>query len=345
LGAAESQALRDRLAELDTHLASAEKSEAFAASVETLLDLAESWNRQRLGGALLPGRCLDADGSEHEGEFAVFGPAGYFAASDGTTNGLVVTRIGSPRPTLFAGLGPEATKGTRSLVAGEEAMMPLDLSGGDALKVAARKTSIEEHLVAGGVVMIPLLAVGLIAALLIILKTAGLVRIRAPREVALDEAVTHLKEGRVEEAQAGVASFCPPFRDVLTAALEHRDIRREHLEEILQERALASLPALERHLGLLAVLAGVAPLLGLLGTVTGMIHTFELVTLFGTGDAKLLSGGISEALVTTETGLVIAVPILLIHAMLSRRVRTTISALERTVVGFMNRLYPPEAKT
>jgi biopolymer transport protein ExbB len=83
-------------------------------------------------------------------------------------------------------------------------------------------------------------------------------------------------------------------------------------------------------------------LLGLLGTVTGMMYTFERVALFGTGDAKLLSGGISEALVTTEVGLIIAVPILIVHAMLARRVRTIVAHLEQTVLGFMNRLQEPE---
>jgi biopolymer transport protein ExbB len=66
-----------------------------------------------------------------------------------------------------------------------------------------------------------------------------------------------------------------------------------------------------------------------------MIHTFRLVTLFGTGEAKLLSGGISEALVTTEFGLIIAVPVLLVHAFLSRRVRTLIADLESTVAAFV----------
>jgi biopolymer transport protein ExbB len=111
----------------------------------------------------------------------------------------------------------------------------------------------------------------------------------------------------------------------------------------MHERALATIPTLDRHLGMLAVLGGVAPLLGLLGTVTGMIHTFELVTIFGTGDAKLLSGGITEALVTTETGLIIAVPVLLVHAYLSRRVRGIVTSLEQTVVGFMNRMHRQEA--
>ena len=76
---------------------------------------------------------------------------------------------------------------------------------------------------------------------------------------------------------------------------------------------------------MLSVSAAAAPLLGLLGTVTGMIHTFRLITMFGTGDARLLSGGISEALVTTEAGLMVAIPALLIHAWCLRRVRRNAS--------------------
>jgi biopolymer transport protein ExbB len=76
-----------------------------------------------------------------------------------------------------------------------------------------------------------------------------------------------------------------------------------------------------RWLPIVALTAGVSPLLGLLGTVTGMIKTFQLISLFGAGDAKLLSSGISEALITTEFGLVVAIPALLMHAYLQRRVK------------------------
>jgi biopolymer transport protein ExbB len=106
---------------------------------------------------------------------------------------------------------------------------------------------------------------------------------------------------------------------------------------------LCTVPKLERHLGTLAVFGGIAPLLGLLGTVTGMIHTFQLVTVFGSGDAKLLSGGISEALITTEFGLAIAIPVLLIHAFFARRVRNMISHLEQTAVMMINALKSQEA--
>jgi biopolymer transport protein ExbB len=86
----------------------------------------------------------------------------------------------------------------------------------------------------------------------------------------------------------------------------------------------------------MALTAAAAPLLGLLGTVTGMIKTFTLITIFGTGDAKSLSSGISEALVTTELGLIVAIPSLILHGLLSRMAKQKIGDLEQTSVSFLN---------
>jgi biopolymer transport protein ExbB len=86
----------------------------------------------------------------------------------------------------------------------------------------------------------------------------------------------------------------------------------------------------------MALTAAAAPLLGLLGTVTGMINTFKLITVFGTGDASNLASGISQALVTTELGLVVAIPSLIIHGLLSRMARQKLGDLEQIAVGFIN---------
>jgi biopolymer transport protein ExbB len=93
---------------------------------------------------------------------------------------------------------------------------------------------------------------------------------------------------------------------------------------------------LERFLPFLAITAATAPLLGLLGTVTGMIKTFQLITIFGTGDAKSLSSGISEALVTTAEGLIVAIPILIVHGSLSRMAKHKLSLLEQLSAAFVN---------
>ena len=95
------------------------------------------------------------------------------------------------------------------------------------------------------------------------------------------------------------------------------------LDEALAEEA----SYLNRGLATVAVLAAVSPLLGLLGTVTGMIETFQSITLFGTGDPKLMSGGISQALITTQLGLAVAIPLVLFHSLLTGRANRLIERL------------------
>ena len=85
-------------------------------------------------------------------------------------------------------------------------------------------------------------------------------------------------------------------------------------------------------------IATIGPLLGLLGTVTGMITTFNMISLFGTGDPRTMSSGISEALITTEYGLIISIPALLLHAFLSRRVKTVLGSMEQSSISFINGL-------
>ncbi len=104
------------------------------------------------------------------------------------------------------------------------------------------------------------------------------------------------------------------------------------------EKVLSAKLKLESLLPFIAISASSAPLLGLLGTVTGIINTFKLITVFGSGDVKSLSGGISEALITTEYGLIVAIPSLLLHAFLSRQARGMIDKMEKCAVSFINQL-------
>jgi biopolymer transport protein ExbB len=127
-----------------------------------------------------------------------------------------------------------------------------------------------------------------------------------------------------------------PVINVLTAGLAGRNEDRETQENILQEAILREAPRLERFLAVLGILAAIAPLLGLLGTVTGMIGTFRVITLYGTGDPRMMSGGISEALVTTELGLAVAIPIMLLHTFLGRRVDHIIGDMEEKAVALTN---------
>jgi len=109
----------------------------------------------------------------------------------------------------------------------------------------------------------------------------------------------------------------------------------EELEAQLEDVLAKASPPLEKNLSIIKLLAAVAPLLGLLGTVIGMIETFQAITLFGTGDPKLMAGGISQALVTTMLGLIAAVPLLFIHNLLDSRSRAISQIYEEQAIGFV----------
>jgi biopolymer transport protein ExbB len=123
---------------------------------------------------------------------------------------------------------------------------------------------------------------------------------------------------------------------VVQAGLRCCHMQREEMENALQEAILKEIPPMERFLSTLGMLAAIAPLLGLLGTVTGMIDTFHVITLHGTGDPRLMSGGISEALVTTMLGLSVAVPIMVAHTLFNRAVDRNIGQMEEKAVALVN---------
>jgi biopolymer transport protein ExbB len=109
----------------------------------------------------------------------------------------------------------------------------------------------------------------------------------------------------------------------------------EDLESQLEDILAKATPPLEKNLSVIKLLAAVAPLLGLLGTVIGMIETFQAITLFGTGDPKLMAGGISQALVTTMLGLIAAVPLLFVHNILDSRSRSISQIYEEQAIGLL----------
>jgi len=127
-----------------------------------------------------------------------------------------------------------------------------------------------------------------------------------------------------------------PIARVLLAALPEHKLPRQEIENTLQEAILKEIPPMERFLSTLGMLAAIAPLLGLLGTVTGMIDTFHIITLYGTGDPRMMSGGISEALVTTMLGLAVAIPLLVAQTLLNRSVERRIGLLEEKAVALVN---------
>jgi len=135
-------------------------------------------------------------------------------------------------------------------------------------------------------------------------------------------------QGIAKQQKQTVASLKNPLGRILSVYSSDKQNDIETLALKLDEAILREIPKIERGLITLAVLAAIAPMLGLLGTVSGMIETFQSITLFGTGDPKLMSGGISQALVTTELGLAVAIPLLLIHSAISGKSNRLVQILD-----------------
>ncbi|MCP4119024.1 MAG: MotA/TolQ/ExbB proton channel family protein [Desulfobacteraceae bacterium] len=170
------------------------------------------------------------------------------------------------------------------------------------------------YLQTGSIVMFPLVAVSMVMWTLIINRLFFFHRIyrkNMPRERA-GEFVKN-NEMPPPEIYKGAVSL------LVTRFLKHRTHNPGIDRYILDETVMELLAVLDRHLAFIGILAAVAPLLGLLGTVTGMMATFDIISMFGTGNARAMAGGISEALVTTQTGLLVAIPGLYMHGFLVKR--------------------------
>jgi len=130
-----------------------------------------------------------------------------------------------------------------------------------------------------------------------------------------------------------------PLGEIMQVFLKFKDQNQETLELKMEEAVVKQTSHLRKGFGTIKLLSSIAPLLGLLGTVTGMILTFQSITLFGTGDPKLMAGGISQALVTTALGLMVAIPLVFIHNFLSGRANDLINVFEEQSLGMLSRKY------
>ncbi len=192
----------------------------------------------------------------------------------------------------------------------------------------------------GGVFMWPLLVIPVIVIVMFFSKLLAVYRSRAGGTRIYLKAVDSLA-GKPEEAlKLSKQQPSSPVLKVISAVAANRDKDRELAEKDVKEVLLHEVPRLERHLTTLSVLAAAAPLLGLLGTVSGLIAMFQVITQHGVNDPKLLAGGIGEALIATETGLLIAIPTLLGHNFLANRVDSLVSDMEFYALKALNTVWP-----
>ena len=217
----------------------------------------------------------------------------------------------------------------KDFINGESKHLPMDLSGGAVFKRLSQSRGIVEWVQAGGMLVWPIFIVAFAALVIAVERIIFLMRIRSNSDKIMSDINGYVQKQKWQECK----EYCEknsrsPTCRVFGSVLEHLGVSQEAMENAIQEAILRQVPRLERFLPTLNILGAIAPLLGLLGTVTGMINTFHIITLFGTGDPKLMSGGISEALVTTQLGLAIAIPIMLLHHFLERRVDKIVGDIE-----------------
>ena len=197
---------------------------------------------------------------------------------------------------------------------------PSGPSGGALLANLVQNPSLWERIQQGGIIGYIILAIGGITLIYAIYKYTML-----------------WVMSRQVHAQLGsdTPSDSNPLGRVLKVGKSHMKDEIDRLELKLAEAIMGERPAIERGISFVKIVSVVAPLAGLLGTVTGMIITFQQITLFGTGDPKIMAGGISQALVTTVLGLVVAIPTTLAHSFLQSSARSVVDVLEEQATGIV----------
>ncbi|MEC8748054.1 MAG: MotA/TolQ/ExbB proton channel family protein, partial [Pseudomonadota bacterium] len=220
------------------------------------------------------------------------------------------------------------TESLASLASSGNGSIKIDPTLGRAATREQASEGVIEHVVKGGVWVIPIVLFALLATLIALFKVIQLWRLPKVKQVASGKALVNMV------GSSGVGFFDGMQRELydITKRASTPTERDDELFSALQQDKIK----LEKYNGTIAVTAAVAPLLGLLGTVSGMIETFRMMTAFGSSDPEVISGGIAKALVTTELGLVVAIPALILNAVLSRKARHYYEELESFALVLSN---------
>ncbi len=318
----------------DTSLSEEEKLVRQVSVVDVALDRIE----ELAGGYIFEGRALSPEPEKvlENGIITLVGPVALFSSKSSNTSGELV-RTKSAEPSVYV-IGEEAAAAIRQVSETRTGAIPIDPTQGNARLIIKTKETFVEHVQKGGVVIYFILGLAALALLIALFKWFEISGVKRARPEDLHDILDLLRNEDSEAALERAKKIKGPVGLLLTDAVNNAAESKDLLEEVLYERLLQTQPKLERLIPFIAVVAATSPLLGLLGTVTGMIKTFKLITVFGTGDARSLSSGISEALITTEFGLFVAIPSLIIHALLLRKTKGVLASMEQTAVAFKNGL-------
>ncbi len=247
------------------------------------------------------------------GVFNIVFEDGYLQYDSTTTNVSELQR--QPEQSRYTGSTADMLDATSGTVT-----FGLDVTRGGILALLVESPTVTERIHQGGIVGYCIIGLGIVGLLIAIWRWIGL-----------------SSDGRKVAAQLkkSSASTDNPLGRVLAAYEANANADTETIELKLSEAALKEMPELTKGLLFIKVISVVAPLMGLLGTVTGMIKTFQVITLYGAGDPKMMAGGISQALMTTVLGLVVAIPMVLIHTLVSGQSRKIINIIHSQSAGMV----------
>lgn len=273
------------------------------------------------------GEAVDSEGTVVPGQFVTLGPLNFFLSDDGKRSGQAVAEINSLLPVIKAipQLSPDEIK---KFSKGQPAQLPLDPTLGKAREIDKAQWTLADQIEKGGKVGYIIIAFALVALVVSLLKTIQLYRIKVPDTSDFQTFLRHLEKGDNSQAESYTSSRPAVAIPFLKSIAQHFDDSLDVIEERLLAHLSEARRNFEKRLPILAIVAATAPLLGLLGTVVGMIKTFALINVYGSGEAKAFSAGISEALVTTEFGLIVAIPALILHGILKRYALQQLGSLE-----------------
>jgi len=282
------------------------------------------------------GEFVGIDGKMNEGDLIRAGRfTSYYKKADGTV-GFLKPEPNGERLIAIAGEAPRsARKDMENYFNSAGTVLPLDPSGGAIFAQLSEDTDWRDFMATGGILMWPIFILGMVALLLILERFIVLGTTKANSDKIMEQINAAAKNKQWDECrQICKKNRRVPTCSMLTSAMKHLGQTQEVLENALQEGILRQMPRLERFLPTMGVLAAIAPLMGLLGTVTGMINIFRVITVVGTGDPSVMSGGISEALLTTQFGLAVAIPLMIIHHAFERRVDRIVGDMEEKGTAF-----------
>lgn len=333
---AENQVYLDEINSLDQRAASS-ANDPLAELIERAKVLELGINRLSTvaGGNLFDGKALRNGSESIEGKLLAIGPAVYFTASNGGFEGIATfAETGTALPTVVGVKNSNGEIG--KTITTRQGTLPLDGTMGKAIMVAAAQESLGDVIKKGGYVGYAILALGAVSLLIAAFKIFELSTFKVPTRRTLNEILDDLLAGKQDAAAKKTAGLSGLTGQLVQTGVANFYEKRRILEESLLEKLVVIKPILERFLPFLALTAAASPLMGLLGTVLGIIKTFQAMALYGTGNAKSFSAGISEALITTAMGLVVAIPILVIHGIMKSFVKAKYGQIEGLAIAMIN---------